>query len=91
MHEMSLMVGLMRKVDEIADREGATSITRIKVWLGALSHFSAAHFQEHFDEVARGTRAEGAELDCTVSEDVDHPNAQDVLIESLDVEVEEDE
>ena len=91
MHEMSLMKGLMRKVDEIASREHAEKVTCVKVWLGALSHFSPAHFKEHFVEVSRGTRAEGAELECTLSQEIDHPHDQDVLIKSLEVEVEDEQ
>ncbi|MCB9832090.1 MAG: hydrogenase maturation nickel metallochaperone HypA [Planctomycetes bacterium] len=83
MHELSLMKSLMRKVDEVADREGAGRVLGVKVWLGALSHFSPSHFEEHFVQAATGTRAEGARLDCVLSDDIGHPHAQDVLIESV--------
>ncbi len=87
MHEMSLMRDLMRHIERLADRENAVAVTSIRLRLGALSHFSPAHFREHFDQVAPGTRAEGATLEISTSDDIHDPNAQGVLIESLEVEV----
>lgn len=88
MHEMSLMRGLMRQIESLAEREGAQAVTSIRLRLGALSHFSPEHFREHFAQVAPGTRAAGATLEITASDDVHDPHAQDVLIESVEVEVE---
>jgi len=90
MHEMSLMRGLMRQIESLAEREGAQAVTSIRLRLGALSHFSPEHFREHFAQVAPGTRAAGATLEITTSDDVHDPHAQDVLIESVEVEVEAD-
>lgn len=87
MHEASLMTNLMRRVDEVAQAEGARRVIGVSVWLGALSHMSAEHFAEHFDRAAAGTIAEGARLDVTVSDDLRHANAQDILLEKLEVEV----
>ncbi len=86
MHEASLMTGLMRRIDEVSRREKAKRVVAVSVWLGALSHMSADHFAEHFVEAAKGTLAEGAQLRTTVSDDIKHPNAQDLLIESIEVE-----
>ena len=87
MHEMSLMRDLMRTIDRLADRENAVAVTSIRLRLGALSHFSPEHFREHFDQVSPGTRSEGATLEISTSDDIHDPNAQGVLIESLEVEV----
>ena len=87
MHEMSLIRGLMRQLESLADREGASAIVSVRLRLGALSHFSPEHFREHFDQVAPGTRAEGATLEISTSDDIHDPHAQDVVIESLEVEV----
>jgi hydrogenase nickel incorporation protein HypA/HybF len=87
MHEMSLMRGLIRQIETLADAEGARAVTAIRLRLGALSHFSPEHFREHFDQVAPGTRAEGATLEISTSDDIDDPDAQHVLIESVEVEV----
>jgi hydrogenase nickel incorporation protein HypA/HybF len=86
-HEASLMTNLMRRLGDVARAEGATRIVGVSVWLGALSHFSAAHFEEHFIEAARGTLAEGAALDITLSDDVDDARAADVVLLDVDVEV----
>lgn len=88
MHEMSLMRDLIRRIEQLADRENAVCVTAIRLRLGALSHFSPDHFREHFDRVAPGTRADGATLEISTSDDIHDPNAQGVLIESLEVEVE---
>ena len=45
----------------VAAEEGGSHVTRIRVRLGALSHFTPEHFREHFDDAAAGTLAEGAE------------------------------
>jgi hydrogenase nickel incorporation protein HypA/HybF len=86
MHEASLMIGLMKRIDDIARAEKATRITGVSVWLGAFSHMSAEHFTEHFEQAAAGTIAEGAALDIAVSDDTAHANAQDILLESVEVE-----
>ena len=57
------------------------------MWLGALSQFSAGHFRAHFDNEARGTAAQGAALHIAVSEDIEHPRAQSVVIQSVDLEI----
>ena len=86
MHEASLMRNLMRQVDVVADREGARRVVGVSVWCGALSHMTEEHFGEHFRQASAGTKAEGARLDVTVSDDPAHAHAQDVLLESVEVE-----
>jgi hydrogenase nickel incorporation protein HypA/HybF len=86
MHEASLMTGLMRRIADIAAAEGAPRVTRVAVWLGALSHFSTEHFAEHFAAASRGTPAEGAVLAVTESRDIEDARAQEVVIESVEVE-----
>ena len=80
MHEASLMRDLMTKIEDVARQENARHVVAVDVWLGALSHMSDAHFREHFEHASAGTLAEGAEIRCDVSEDLDHPNAQDILL-----------
>ena len=86
MHEASLMTGLMQRIDDTARAEKARRVVGVSVWLGALSHMSAEHFAEHFEHAAAGTIAEGAELHATVSDDLDHANAQAIMLESVEVE-----
>jgi len=85
-HEASLIRDLMQKIVKLAAAEGAARVVRVDVWLGALSHLSADHFREHFAQAAGGTIAEGASLDVLVSTDIDDPDAQALLLRSVEVE-----
>jgi hydrogenase nickel incorporation protein HypA/HybF len=87
MHERALMAELMSEIDQVARENGASRVTRISVRLGALSHFTAAHFREHFVDASGGTLAEGAEVDVVVEEDVHSPGAAGVVLESVEVEL----
>ncbi len=86
MHEQSLMNDLMAKILTIAQENRGSRVVSVDVWLGALSHMSAAHFTEHYNQSAVGTIAEGARLNAEVSEDIDHPNAHHILLKSVEVE-----
>ncbi len=87
MHEQALMNDLMRTIAAQAEAEGARRVTRIRVKLGALSHFTPAHFREHFEDAARGTLAEGADVEAELRTDPTEDNAQGVVLESIDVEL----
>jgi hydrogenase nickel incorporation protein HypA/HybF len=80
------MRDLMRKITAEAEAEGATRVTRIRVRLGALSHLTDAHFREHFKEASRGTVAEGAAVEAELRSDPTEPDAQGVVLESIEVE-----
>jgi hydrogenase nickel incorporation protein HypA/HybF len=88
MHEFSLITDLMRKITDIAREQGADRISGVKVRLGALAHISREHFREHFEQAAVGTPAEGARLEIDISTDESDPCAQDILLQSVDVEEE---
>jgi hydrogenase nickel incorporation protein HypA/HybF len=85
-HEASLMVNLMRRIDDIAKADRARRIVGVSVWLGALSHMSAEHFAEHFDHASAGTIAEGAKLDVIVSDDTQDQNAQEIVLKQVEIE-----
>ena len=85
MHEQALMDDLIRKIESEARQEGGRRVTRIRVRLGALSHFTAGHFREHFEDASRGTLAEGAEVETELRSDPTEPEAQGVVLESIDV------
>ncbi len=86
MHEQSLMAGLMRQLANVARTHHARRVTVVRVTLGALSHISPAHFQDHFERAIRGTVAEGCLLEIEVSPDPRDPRAQDIVLDSVDVE-----
>ncbi|MEX2469125.1 MAG: hydrogenase/urease maturation nickel metallochaperone HypA [Pseudohongiellaceae bacterium] len=85
MHEAGLIRDLLTKIDELAAKEEAQAVTRVSVWLGALSHISAGHFREHFNNETAGSIAAGAELEIETSDDINHPQAQDILLRSIEV------
>ncbi len=87
MHETGMVSALVRRIQEAAAAEGAQRVVGVSVWLGALCHMSPEHFAEHFEQAAAGTPAAGARLDVTASDDASHPEAQNVLLESIEVEV----
>jgi hydrogenase nickel incorporation protein HypA/HybF len=86
MHEQSLMNDLMAKIEAIVVENKAKRAVSIDVWLGALSHMSPDHFREHYEESSHGTVAEGAKLNITLSEDINDPNAQQILLRNIEVE-----
>lgn len=86
MHETSLMKNLMERIHAAAAAEGARRVVGVSVWLGALTDMSVKHFIEHFEHAAAGTMAEGAHVEVTVSEDVHHADAQNVMLQGIEVE-----
>jgi hydrogenase nickel incorporation protein HypA/HybF len=87
MHEFSLINDLMRKIEGIAAENDAQNVSSVRVLMGALCHISPQHFREHFEVAAVGTVAEGAGLEIVVNPDPKDVHAQDILIDSVDVEV----
>lgn len=85
MHEKALMDDLLGKILEVAGEQGGARVQGIRVRLGALSHFTLAHFREHFDDAARGTLAEGAQVEAELCEDITAPDAAGVVLVSVEV------
>jgi hydrogenase nickel incorporation protein HypA/HybF len=86
MHETGLVRDLVRQIEAAAANE-AGRVVAVRVWIGALSHLSAAHFRDHFELESRGTRAEGARLTVTESADSTDPRALGLVLQSLEMEV----
>lgn len=87
MHEFSLMADLFRKIREISNRNDNRKIVMVRVKLGALSHITPQHFEEHFIEFSKGTPADGAKIEIIQLEDRNDPDAQSILLESVDLDV----
>jgi hydrogenase nickel incorporation protein HypA/HybF len=79
------MDDLVAKVLAVAGAEDAVSVTRIRVRLGALSHFTPGHFVEHWVDATRGTLAEGARVEATMDDSLTGAAAQGVVLESVEV------
>jgi hydrogenase nickel incorporation protein HypA/HybF len=86
MHEAALMTHLICQIQQIAETAKARRVVSVSVWIGALSHMSAAHFTEHFEQTATDTCAQGARLSITVSTDLTHEHAQDLVLQDIEVE-----
>jgi hydrogenase nickel incorporation protein HypA/HybF len=82
-HEFSLMVDLMRKIESVTREQGAGRVSAVKVRVGAISHISPEHLREHFAAAARGTVADGAELVVETGTDATDRRAQEVWLESV--------
>ena len=81
------MRDLVGRVVDVAAAERASAVTRIRVRLGALSHFTPEHFREHFEDASRGTPAEGATVEALLSPDTNTAEAAGVVLESVELEV----
>ncbi|MCB1123831.1 MAG: hydrogenase maturation nickel metallochaperone HypA [Verrucomicrobiae bacterium] len=86
MHEHSLLNNLMHKIEQVVHEQHAERATKVTIRLGAFSHISPGHFREHFDQAKPGTVADGAELEVYASDDESDPFAQEMILESLEVE-----
>ena len=86
MHESGLTRALVAQIEDIARAQRAGKIRTIRVWLGALSHMTESHFLDHFRIESAGSLAEGAQVEVELSADPYDPNAQGVLLRSIDVE-----
>lgn len=87
MHETGLIHNLVHRLEAAARDAGAERVSGAVVWLGALSQMSAEHFREHFDTEVRGTVADGATLTLEVSDDPEAPEAQSVVLRSVELKV----
>jgi len=86
MHEQAMYRDLLRKIEEVSAAERVHRITRIRLWVGALSHLTEDRLREQWPHETRGTVAEGARLEVEVSADPGDPRAQGVVLTSIDVE-----
>ena len=80
------MKGLIKKIEEITREAGARRATSVCLCIGPLVQISDAHLREHFLLAAKGTPAEGARLKIRQEQDVNHRHAQEIVLESVNVE-----
>lgn len=66
MHELSVCLALLDKVQQIAAEHGATRVTRIELKLGPLSGVEAPLLENAYPLAVAGTIAEAAELSIEV-------------------------
>jgi hydrogenase nickel incorporation protein HypA/HybF len=85
MHELSLLKDIFNKLASISRENNNAPIKKVNIQLGALSHISADHFCEHFNEFAKGSKAEFAALNVIESDNINDPHAQDIILESVEI------
>jgi hydrogenase nickel incorporation protein HypA/HybF len=85
MHEEALLRDLIGKVEEVARGDPHSRVTRVRLWVGALSHFSEPALRNRWMTATRGTLAEGSHLEVTVSADPHHPRANGIILETVDL------
>ena len=86
MHEEAMLRDLVRKAEEVARREGATRVTRVRLWVGARSHLAGPELKDRWAHAVTGTVLSGAEVEVESSHDPIDPNAETVVLRSLDVD-----
>lgn len=62
MHEYAITESIIEIVQSEAARAGAGCVDEIRVVIGELSNFSGSSIEFYFEELSRGTNAEGARL-----------------------------
>lgn len=85
MHEYSLMADLFHKIAGISQENDGGQVLIVRIKLGALSHITPEHFEEHFIKFAKGTPAEGATLEITQINDIKDLRAQDIILDSVEL------
>ncbi|HEV2166281.1 MAG TPA: hydrogenase maturation nickel metallochaperone HypA [Thermoplasmata archaeon] len=85
MHEEALFRDLRRELGAIARRERVERITRVALWVGALSHVSEQTVRDRWAAAVEGTPAEHARLEVVASSDLHDPRAGGILITQVDV------
>jgi hydrogenase nickel incorporation protein HypA/HybF len=86
MHEEAILRDLVRKAEEVARREGGGRVTRIRLRVGARSHLAGPELEARWAHAVTGTALSGAKVELELSEDRNDPNAESVLLLSLDVD-----
>jgi hydrogenase nickel incorporation protein HypA/HybF len=86
MHEEAMLTDLVHKAEEVARREGAKRVTRVRLWVGARSHLAGPELKDHWAYAVSGTVLAGARVEIETSSDPNDPNAETVMLRSLDVD-----
>jgi hydrogenase nickel incorporation protein HypA/HybF len=86
MHEESMLKDVVRKAEEVARREGAARVTRVRLWVGARSHLGGPELRARWAHAVTGTSLSEAHVEIETSSDRTDPNAENVILRSVDVD-----
>lgn len=81
-----MLQDVVRKAKDVAQREGAARVTRVRLWVGARSHLGGPELEARWADAVRGTNLSGAEVEIELSRDERDPNAEHVMLRSLDID-----
>jgi Zn finger protein HypA/HybF involved in hydrogenase expression len=84
--ERGVLEGLLADVAEAALACGGGRIVTVAVRIGALSPVRADDLLDGWSAARRGTAAAAADLIVRTCDELDAPDAQDLLVEWIDVE-----
>ncbi len=65
MHESHLIQPIIKGISEHAQKEGAKSVSKVRLKVGALTGVKEDSFKETFTVLAKGTVLENTELEIT--------------------------
>lgn len=65
MHESHLIEPIIKGISEHAKKEGAKSVTKVRLKVGELTGVKESSFKETFSILAKGTVLENADLELT--------------------------
>ena len=65
MHESHMIEPIIKGISEHAAKEGAKSVTNVKIKVGQLTGVKEESFKETFKTLAKGTALENAEIEIT--------------------------
>lgn len=86
MHEEAMLKDVVRKAEEVARREKAARVTRVRLWVGARSHLAGPELRERWEHAVTGTTLSGSHVEIETSSDGTDPNAESVILRSVDVD-----
>ena len=76
----------MRQVQKVAQAQDINKVLAVKLKVGPLSHVSEEHLRDHFAVAARVTVAQGVRLVMETMNGEIGPEAQSLVLDSLEVE-----
>ncbi|MBW1916928.1 MAG: hydrogenase maturation nickel metallochaperone HypA [Deltaproteobacteria bacterium] len=86
MHELSLLDDLLGKIEALVQEHQAQRVLALTLRIGCLAHISPEHLRHHFLLAAPGTVVEGARLEIKVLNDLTHPQAQEIVLEAVELD-----
>ncbi len=86
MHESGLIRNLMKQVESLAKENNAQCVSKVVVRVGALTPYSNESVISHFEEAKTGSVASEASIEVIRDSEILSPTAQDLVIDSIEVE-----